>query len=128
MKGYWSHVAVYVGDGDVIHMLGDGIVKEDILIFMRCDDICILRPINSNSVPRAIDLAFEQLIIGVEYDYDFDTDTPKRFYCTEFVDYVYNYPVKNNIKNKYIIPDDFLKSNYFSIVWRKDNKKDLNND
>ena len=43
IPGYWSHAAIYVGDNKVIHVGGDGITIEDILTFIRCDDVAILR-------------------------------------------------------------------------------------
>jgi len=43
IPGYWSHAAMYIGDDKVVHMLKGGIATEDILTFMRCDDIAILR-------------------------------------------------------------------------------------
>lgn len=124
IPGYFSHAALYVGDNSVLHMLGNGIVKEDILTFMRCDDICILRPVDPNLVDTAVEKAYEFLEKGVQYDYNFDTNNPDRFYCTEFTDNVYNYPVKKILdRNKKILPDDFLNSFAFYEVYRTANKK-----
>ena len=43
IKGHFSHAGIYVGNNKVVHMLGSGITEEDILTFLRCDDICIMR-------------------------------------------------------------------------------------
>jgi len=117
IPGKFSHAALYVGDNSVIHMLGDGITKEDILTFMRCDDICILRLNNDDGViKKAINSAFELLNAGVEYDFNFSTKNDK-FYCTELIDKVYeghiNYSSK--LSDKFISPDDMLTSNLTKI-------------
>lgn len=117
ISGYWSHAAIYVGDDQVIHMLGEGINKEDILTFTRCDDICILRPKDEIIKTKAIENALAALDTKVEYDYDFDSVTSKRFYCTEFVDYIFNYPVRNRIGcDRAILPDHFLECSIFEKV------------
>jgi hypothetical protein len=119
IPGYFTHAAIYVGDNEVIHLLGSGICKEDILTFLRCDNIMLLRFKNEPVVNEAITAAYEQLDKGVEYDYDFDTDKPDKFYCTEFVDFCFGYPVKLTIDHDHILPDDFMGSLAFSIVWTK---------
>lgn len=121
VKGYYSHAAVYVGDNDVIHMLGKGITKEDILTFMRCDDLCILRVRDPLLVQPAIEKAHHFYGMGIEYDYDFDTDNPTTLYCTELVDNCYGYIIKKEkTSGKYLLPDDYLESPHFELIWRKD--------
>jgi len=122
IPGYFSHAAVYVGHNNVIHMLGEGINKEDILTFLRCDDICILRPRDMFKAEQAIIKAENHLKMGIEYDYEFDHDSAKRFYCTEFVDNCYDYVVKKMVKKDMIMPDDFLqlKKVIFDIVWMRE--------
>lgn len=122
IKGYFSHAAIYVGDNSIIHMLGGGIDKEDILTFMRCDDLCILRHDDSELITVAVDKACGFFNQGIEYDYNFDTASSSKFYCTEFVDNCFDYPVKNEKTNgTYILPDDYLKSSQFKLIWRKTN-------
>jgi len=115
IPGYWSHAALYVGDNNVIHVGGDGIVEEDILTFTRCDDIAILRINDEERISRAIKKAKEFLATGVKYDYDFEKGDDKKMYCTEFTDKCYggiNYADSKGI----IDPDDLLHSE-FKIVW-----------
>jgi len=119
IPGYFTHAAIYVGDNQIIHLLGDGICKEDILTFMRCDNIVVLRYKDQSVIDNVIKKAYEQLNKQVEYDYDFNTDSPDKLYCTEFVDFCFGYPVKPFIIHNYIIPDDFLASVNFDIVWTK---------
>lgn len=123
IKGYWSHSALYVGEDRVIHMLGDGITNEDILTFMRCDNIMILRLKEhlKDVIPEAIDKAYQFQINGIEYDYNFDYTSPKRFYCTEFVDNCIGYKVKEvYFYEKFIIPDHFKQCDtLFDMIWTK---------
>ena len=120
IQGHFSHAAIYVGDNNVIHMLGEGINKEDILTFMRCDDICILRSDDVKITNTAISKAHGFYAMGIEYDYNFDTDSPDKFYCTEFVDNCFGYMVKNSkSEDSHILPDDFLHVPQLNLVWRK---------
>jgi len=116
IPGYWSHAAMYVGDDEVIHVGGDGIVKEDILTFTRCDDIAILRINDEERINVAIAKAFEYLAAGVKYDYDFEKSDDHKMYCTEFTDKCFD--GIDYVSSKGIIdPDDLLESE-FSIVWQ----------
>ena len=119
IPGHFSHGAIYVGDDKVIHMLGAGICEEDILVFTRCDDIAILRYKDPDIREAAITRAKEHLANEIEYDYYFDSKTPDRFYCTEFVDNIFDYPVRNGMDKDIIYPDHFLESDRFDIIWRK---------
>ena len=119
IPGYFTHAAIYVGDDQIIHVLGSGICKEDILTFMRCDNIDVLRSKDSTIIQAAIKNAWTQLDKDVGYDYDFDSDSPDLFYCTEFVDFCFGYPVRDSISDNFILPDDFLESEEFYSVWPK---------
>jgi hypothetical protein len=134
IPGYFSHVAIYVGDDSVIHMLGKGIYKEDILTFTRCDDIVVFRwkldqqHIGLNEIESdgnysakslSIIRALQKLEDGIEYDYLFDFEDRKKFSCTEFVHYCYDYfKIETKFEN-YILPDDLLTCNKFQIIWKK---------
>jgi uncharacterized protein YycO len=121
IKGYFSHAAIYVGENNVIHMLGEGITEEDILTFMRCDDMAILRYRNASKVETAINRAKKLLKEGIDYDYNFDTESSSKFYCTEFVDSIFDYPIRDSNKDKKIIlPDDYLDCLDFRLIWRKE--------
>ena len=107
VPGYWSHAALYVGDDSVIHMLGHGVCKEDILTFMRCDGIAVLRCSRKPElVIPAIAKAKAYLEAGTDYDYGFirgDTS----LYCSEMIYHCYD--KDKEIKfGKYILPDDLL--------------------
>lgn len=123
IEGNFSHVGLYVGDNRVIHVATDGIKNEDVIVFTRADALAIVRPKNKGLIPTAMYLAYELFKKGVRYDYDFNTESPEEFYCTEFTDYCYGYSLRNTLPNgrKYILPDDYIKSSeLFELIWTKD--------
>jgi hypothetical protein len=76
-----SHTGVYIGDGQVVHMMAEGAVKHDIVDFCRCDRIVIMRPRQDKE--NAVLLAKGCLASGVPYDFDFKHDN-SALYCHEF--------------------------------------------
>jgi hypothetical protein len=118
IKGRFSHIGIYIGENSVVHVGGDGIKKEDVLTFLRADDGAIVRPKDKTLVIKAINKARVQLDNNVEYDYFFDTDCPKKFYCSEFTDYCYGYMLKPETDG-IIYPDAFMGTNKFEVVWDK---------
>ena len=120
IPGYWSHAAIYVGDNKVVHMLGGGITDEDILTFLRCDNVMVIRCEDSTKVAAAVKEAFNYLHKDIEYDYEFNFNDIKAMSCTELIDVCYGHPeYKNKPINKLILPDDLLES-IFKVVWKKD--------
>jgi hypothetical protein len=120
IPGYFSHAAVYVGNNEIIHMLGDGINKEDILIFLRCDDIALLRSKTPELAQRIVQNAKMYLEQEIKYDYNFKVDDNKKFYCTEFVDKCAENIVLKSLKKRItVMPDDFLNETLFNIIWNK---------
>lgn len=116
ISGYWSHGAIYIGENDVIHMIGDGITREDILVFLRSDDIIVLRNAHEDQKKIAVELA-KEVYDKKEYEYDYDfAANNKNFYCTEFVNHCYGYVV-NKGSNEITLPDDFLSCAEFRTVW-----------
>ena len=126
IPGYWSHAAIYVGSDKVIHMLGDGIQIDDILVFMRCDDMLVLRHKNPEVVKNAIECAYVQLGKGIEYDFDFDTDDSEKFYCTEFVDFCFDrvVDIRGPFSVESILPDSFLLCPELDVVWKNEKNKE----
>jgi hypothetical protein len=121
IPGYYTHSAIYMGNNKIIHMLGDGIEKQDILTFCRCDSVVIIHcneeQISKGAIKKARDLYIE----GVEYDFGFDFSDKTRHSCTEAVSYFYNDPKMDKKKDNYIMPDDFLSidKSLFTISYQK---------
>lgn len=122
IPGYWTHSALYVGGNEVIHMLGEGITKEDILTFSRCDNVCILRKVSDSGLTanEAVTASFKYYDSNVQYDFDFK-DSPEKFYCSEFTHACWGGPVVlgKPLKKGLILPDDQLHYSDFSVAWTK---------
>ncbi len=119
--GFWGHVGPYVGDNVMIHMGGEGIMKEDILTFLRADHIAVLRCKKPELIPDAIRRAKDLYDKDVEYDYAFES-TNDTFYCSEQV--WHNFGKPEEIKfDKYILPDDIV-CDLFDIIRVDDKAKD----
>lgn len=80
IPGRFSHSGVYVGEEDVagmragvvVHALGTGVQKTDVLDFLACcDGFAILRPKGGDDV-TAEACAIARRYIGATYDYRFD--------------------------------------------------------
>ena len=65
----FSHGAIYVGDGKIIHAVAEGVSETDIIDFTRCDRIAIFRPKKGQS--KAIATAKKFLKNKVPYDFGF---------------------------------------------------------
>jgi len=113
--GYWGHAALYIGRNKVIHALGKGITKEDILDFCRCDDFALsrIKNVTHNSIKDAIEKANETEKEKVQYDYEFERDN-NNLYCTELIDNVYNKLFEKDYEKKWgkevLLPDGLYNS------------------
>ena len=120
--GYWGHAGVYVGDNQIVHAVGKGVISEDILNFCRCDAICVLAISPHNrfmpyaSMARDAAVKKAQIIAAKKalYDFDFEAGNEK-YYCTELIDQIYNgifYADYEKIAGHYILtPDGIRHSN-----------------
>jgi len=108
IKGDFKHAGIYVNNQDVIHVIGDGIQKEDIWTFTRADAFAIIRCKSFQLAEEAVKKAYSQFAQGVVYDYDFNLDTANAQYCSEFTDFCYGHILKVAGK-KYIYPSDYLE-------------------
>ena len=126
IPGYFSHAGIVETDSTVIHAVGQGVVRDDILDYLRTDAICILRP-DSKYAEKCVQLA--QDAVGKPYDYIFDSDDKRAFYCSELAmhclpDVV---PERQQVRDK-VPPDDLvdvegLSVKFDSRVWRKTQEK-----
>jgi len=86
IPGEFSHTGVYIGDGIVIHAVAEGIVEEDIIDFLRCDDFRILTVTRAYDRKRAVKRCKKWL--GTPYDFDF-TSNNEAIYCHELAALAY---------------------------------------
>jgi hypothetical protein len=121
---FWEDAALYVGDNNVIHAVGKGVIKEDILDFCRCDSICVLRVKNDFdlSISVAIAKAKDMYNRRVGYDYEFETGDNK-VYCTEIVNECYDGLFNDDYEmvagNRVLTPDGIRNSKcirVFSVI------------
>jgi len=121
IPGHFTHAAIYMGDGKIVHMLGDGIDKQDILTFCRCDQVAIIRCNDEQINKIAIKKSASYFKQGIKYDFDFDFSDGKEFSCTEFINDIFNHPKMDRIKENYIMPDDFLTldKTIFEVKYQK---------
>ena len=121
IPGFWTHVALYIGDDKIIHAVTRGVVEDDILTFLRTDYVGVLRPkVSSEDIDKAVSLA--RGMVGKKYDFLFDSHNDERMYCSEVVRNAY--PVLfADMKEDGIPPGKFFESGvdviHDSTVWRK---------
>lgn len=105
IPGFYSHVGLYVGENKIIHSIGEGVVKYDILKFLRCDSIVQLRYNNSNELKEyACKKALELYEAGTEYDFDFSKNN-QSLYCSELINECYKHIFDHlfkRVKSKWI--------------------------
>lgn len=88
--GFWGHAALCVSPTDVVHAVGVGVVREDVLTFCRTDSVAVLRVRDASPelIERAIACAGEHERARTAYDYRF-RDRNRAVYCTELVNICY---------------------------------------
>lgn len=80
IPGTFSHSGVYIGDGQIVHAIAEGVQELDVIDFLRCDRFCIMRPKNSEYAKIAAERA--KHFVGTPYDFDFK-EGEENFYCHE---------------------------------------------
>lgn len=76
----FSHGAIYVGDGKIIHAVAEGVSETDVIEFTRCDRIAIFRP--KKYAKSAIRQAKTYLNNSTPYDFGFNEGVSS-LYCFE---------------------------------------------
>lgn len=83
IPGFWSHGAIYVGDGFVAEAIGEGVVLTDIVTFMTTKDaIAICAPLFASDAEMTTAAAWAREQRGKKYDFEF-TSGNDAFYCFE---------------------------------------------
>jgi len=105
VPGYWSHVGIYIGDNKIVHAVGEGVIEEDILTFLRTDCIAVLRPkrLGEKRIKKAIDFAKEEAKKNTPYDYEFDFQNKRKyeFSCTELANKTFDNLFEEDFEQNY---------------------------
>jgi uncharacterized protein YycO len=116
LPSFWNHAGICVSNNTIIHAIGEGVVKEYIFDFAKCDELMILRP-----PPEMVDQAIEKAhsIIGKKYDFLFDFSDFENFSCTEVIMYCYQGII--NTRSKFgktiCLGDDIANSPELITIW-----------
>ncbi len=126
IPGYWNHAGIYVGNGQVVHAVSEGVIETDLIDFMRTDHLIVLRA-ERITRPWAIRRAKKAKAEGGEYDFAFrfrsysasERRVPKRFSCTKLAAWCYPYLKvgKRRFGRPTIVADDFVNSPQLETVW-----------
>jgi len=74
----FSHGAIYVGDGKIIHAVAEGVSEINVIDFCQCDRIAIFRP--KKGVRSAIRNARKHLGTGYDFLFSYGSNS---IYCFE---------------------------------------------
>lgn len=109
IPGYYSHSGIYIGNGEVIHAVAEGVSKQHIIDFAMSDGIAIVRP------KKGQDTAIVRVKkwIGKSYDFYFNTNDDA-LYCHELTATAY----------KELNPEQYPVT-WMGIVWKFLGKKYL---
>lgn len=80
IPGEYSHSAIYVGDGVIVHAVAEDVQEIDVIDFLRCDGFCILRQGDERIASDAAEMA--RSLVGAHYDFSFRDDNGD-YYCHE---------------------------------------------
>ena len=84
LPGFWPHVAMYIGDDNVVESLKDGVRVRGMDSPFGNDCLAVIRPQLSESEIQAA-IARSHSHVGKPYDFDFDFTRSDRMVCTEVV-------------------------------------------
>lgn len=83
----FSHGAIYIGNGKIIHAVAEGVSETNVIEFTRCDRIAIFRP--KRYQKRAISRAKKFLKNKTPYDFGFNNSVSS-LYCFELCGLCYD--------------------------------------
>ena len=113
--GFWGHAALCVNKKEVIHAVGVGVVREDVITFCRTDSVAVLRVKDATGemIERAIACAEAHEKARTAYDYQFE-DKNHDVYCTELVNVCYDCRFSDDFEviagNCMLLPDGIRRS------------------
>ena len=112
IPGKYSHSGVYIGNGQIIHAVAEGVKEIHLIDFCQADGILVLRP--DNGQEKSIERCKKWL--GKCYDFKFNSTDSSAFYCHELT----ATSLKDSINIEPVIPDfcgiklKFLKAKYLA--------------
>lgn len=122
--GDWSHGAIYIGNGKIIHAVAEGVSEINVIDYARCDRICVYRPKKFKTT--AIKLAKQFLKDNIPYDFFFKNNG-SALYCFELCYKSYpklNIPVYDIkklfgliTKKQMVLAKSFIESPDFDLVF-----------
>lgn len=123
IPGKYSHSGIYLKNDQIIHsIVKTGVIEDNLIDFMRCDRLMVLRCNDSNFVNKALDIA--QKLIGSKYDNELE-DNDNEFYCHEFTAKCYQMcdikkihatTLFGLIKKNIYCADSFIKNKNFTKI------------
>ena len=134
IPGYFSHAGFYAGGNQVIHAMAEGVIKEDVINFFRCDKAAIIRfrnPLTVSEIEEATKRAYGY--VGKDYDFWFDFEDAADLSCTELVYQIYKFlgwerfPIRPKvvttcfglIKKRIIGADDYIQCHVLKTIYKK---------
>jgi hypothetical protein len=123
IPGRWKHAAIYVGGNEVVQATLHGVVKDDILTFLRTDHVVVLRPpVEEKMRDNAAEEA--KTFVGRQYDFLFDSVDDHRLFCSELVKRAYMGAL-GDLGDDALPPDRFFDIDGIKVVhsskeWRKE--------
>jgi len=127
IPGFYSHAALYIGDGELVHSCGHtGVSKISPFEFAKCDGLAIVRPkVGYAAINRACKYVLNQL--GKQYDYWFNYDNEETYCCTELIYWAYENILSTKpimlkkffglAKQEVIAPDAYLIDDKCELIW-----------
>lgn len=124
IPGIFSHAGFYLGRNEVIHSIAEGVVKEHILDFCRCDRIAVVRVKGLTTQEIRYAKQISKIYLGSGYDFDFILSNNK-LYCSELVRKIWKHkviisPTKIKLfgifRKEIILPDQFYKSKEMEVI------------
>lgn len=122
IPGFWGHAALYVGNGEIIDAVGDGVRRVSVQrFFEEGDHAMVMRPKDLTEEQFDRMNAYAEQQIGKPYDFDVDNQDDSRFLCTELVAKVLKAGygkdfVEENLFGG-VAPEQFMRKQDFDLVW-----------
>lgn len=125
---YWSHNAIYTGEGTVIEATAmGGVIETDLIDFMmRKDYIVAMEPKFASAEQMKKAVAHARTQVGKKYDFEFNYSDVESFYCSELIYWSYLQVIPNSpftlrcvLGVMSVIPSDFVNAkDHWKLTWK----------